>query len=359
MKPEERKESLVEEMSGDLIAEIFAAAEPQTIQPAPPKVEEVVEEKETPTLKEEKQIVEEIEKQSNVVTSDYSKKLSSLIEDGLIEDFSIDLDGEEVYISDLKDLDKDGYQEILRAIKEEKDKELKTKYISADDIDEDTKKIIEIRKNGGDITQLIQQNLTTIDQLTQIKQSIDEEQTQINVVVHALKQQGVKPAVINAQIQALIDDGELETEANTILDGYLKVQRDIIEEKRQSQLQEIEKEKEEIKNTRKELSSYYKEMKLPESMVKTLVDNATKFDQDKITNTDKLYFEAIKDPKKLAEINLFLNNPDAFKKHISSKDVLKTKLEGAKKALSVRLDKTKVVNYDTGSLVDDIINSNK
>jgi len=355
---EERKESLVEEMSGDLIAEIFASAE-QKNQPIPPKIEEVVEEKEKATVNEEKIVVEETEKQLNKVVSDYSQKLASLIEDGLIEDFSIDLDGEEVFISDIKDLNKDGYKEILKAIKEEKEKELNTKYILANDIDEDTKKIIEIRKNGGDIRQLIQQNLTTIDQLNQIKESIDDEQTQINVVVHSLKQQGVKSAVINAQIKSLIDDGELEGEANAILDSYLKFQRDIIEEKRQSQLQEIEKEKEEIKNTRKELSSFYKEMKLPESMVKTLVDNATKFDQDKITNTDKLYFDAIRDPKKLAEINLFLNNPEAFKKHISSKDVLKTKLDGVKKALSVRLDKTKVINYNTDSLVDDIINSNK
>lgn len=366
----ETTKSVVEEIHGDLIDEIFASAKSEEQKKAtPPKVEEVVvkkEEEEEVDLEDknkkvvEVDIIDEASKSQNKVTiSPYSQKLSSLIEDGFIEDFAIELDGEEVFISELKDVDKDSYNEIIKAIKEEKEKELKSKYISAEELDEDTKKIIEIRKNGGDITEVIQNNLTVIDQLTQIKKDISNEQTQINVIAHSLKQQGVKPSVINAQIEALIEDGELESEANAILDSYLQTQKDIIEQKRQSQLQEIEKEKEEIKNTRKELSSFYKEMKLPDSMVKALVDNATKFDQDKITNTDKLYFEAIKDPKKLAEINLFLNNPEAFKKHLTSKDVLKTKLEGAKKALSVKLDKTKVRTYNTEALVDDIINSNK
>ena len=96
-------------------------------------------------------------------------------------------------------------------------------------------------------------------------------------------------------------------------------------------------------------------------MQKVLVDNATKLDEDKISNTDKLYFEAQKDPKLFAELNLFLNNREAFAKYLTSPAVTKAKVEMAKSAFTINLNRTNKPKLTPNSLVDvadDIINEN-
>lgn len=357
-----QNQHIVEKVSADLLNDIFATVEPKA---EPQKVDNT----EEPTLpelpKEEPPKKEEPKSEPPKVTTDYAKKLKSLISDGLIENFSITLDngegGQEAFIEDIDDLDEEGYKQIIDGWKKAKDEEVKSKFISTEGLDETTKKLIEIRKAGGDITELIQQNVTAIDQLNFLKENIDDEQTQINIVAQSLQQQGLKPAVIQAQLKALVDEGELETEANNILDSHLKIHQEAIEQKKQAELQRIEKEKEDIKNLRKTLSSTYKELGLPESMSKVLVDNATKLDEDKISNTDKLYFEAIKDPKLFAELNLFLNNREAFTKYLTSPAVTKAKIDTVKPLFTINLNKTskpKVSQNTLVEFVDDIIKEN-
>ena len=96
-------------------------------------------------------------------------------------------------------------------------------------------------------------------------------------------------------------------------------------------------------------------------MQKLLVDNATKLDQDKISNTDRLYFEAIKDPKRFAELNFFLNNPEEFKKHVTSPKVTKAKIDAIMPLFSVNINKVNKPKLQGSSLEDfaeDIIKSN-
>lgn len=353
----ENKQSHVEVLSNDLINEILAAAEPSTVEPVKPttspKEEKEEEAKSTPSV--EPQPKQE-EPAPPTEQSDFSKRLKGLIEDGIIENFAINynVDGEdqEVFIEDIEDLTEEGYQQILQGWKQAKDEDIKSKYISVDGLDETTKKLIEIKRAGGDISEIIEKNVTAIDQLTKLKDNIDNEQVQINIVAHSLQQKGLTNKVIQAQIKDLVDEGLLETEATTILDSHLSIHQSEIEKKRNEELQRIEKEKEDLKTLRKTLSSTYKEMNLPENLHKVLVDNATKLDQDKISNTDKLYFEAIKDPQRFAEINFFLNNPEEFKTFVSSKKVIKTKTDSAKSLFTVNIGKTNKPKTSSNSLED-------
>ena len=320
----------------------------EILQPLPELIEEKVEP--TPII---------------VDTTDHSKKLKSLIADGLIENFSIEynVDGEskQVFLDEIEDLTDEGYKQILEQIKTAKKDEVDSKYISKEGLDDSFLKVIETRKAGGDITEQLRVNVTAIDQLTQLKDNIDNEQVQINIVGHALQQQGLKPKVIQAQLDAHIEDGTLETEANSILDFRLEENKQAIENKRQAELQRLEKEKEDVKTLRKDLSTIYKEMNIPENMYKVFVDNSTKVDQDRISNTDKLYFEAIKDPKKYAEITMLLNNPEAFKKYITSPAVTKAKIEATTPVFKININNTnkpKVSKVGLENLVDDIINGN-
>lgn len=302
------------------------------------------------------------EESTKVATTDYSKRLQAAIKDGLIENFAITYNDEEAYLEDIQDLTEEGYNQIIQGWKDEKDKNLKEKYISTDDFDEQTKKLIEIKRSGGDITQLIEKNVTAMEQVQRLKENIDDQKVQINIVGHNLEQKGLSKRVIQAQIEELIEQGELEAEATTILDYHYNQNSEAIELKRQEEAQRVITEKEDLKNLRKTLSATYKEFGVPDNIQKTLVENATKLDKDKISNTDKLYFEAIKDPKRYAEINYFLNNPEEFKKWISSNSVLKTKLENTNNLFKININNQKKPKISSTSLeeyADEVFRNNK
>jgi len=359
----EQEKSVVETVSANLLKDIFSAAgledkveeEVKNVLPTPPQ-ENVVEVTTPPVITNTE--TTEVETK---VSSDYSKRLKNLIKDGVIDNFAINYEDQEVFIEDIEDLTEEGYQEIIKGWKTAKKEEVDSKYISIEGLDEQTKKLIEIKKAGGDISEILRENVQAIDTLTQLKENIDDEQVQINIVAHSYQQQGIKPAVIQAQIKALIDEGILESEANNILDSHLKVHSEAIETKRQFELQRVEKEKEDLKNLKKTLSSKYKELNLPDNLQKVLVENATKFDENKISNTDKLYFEASKDPERYAELNFFLNNPEEFKKYISSAQTTKTKIDTIKPLFTVNINKTnkpRTTANTVNELVEDILKTN-
>lgn len=288
-----------------------------------------------PTTEEVKQTI------TTDVVTDYSRRLKTAISDGLIENFQINYNDQEAFLEDITDLTEEGYNEIISAYKAEKDKTLKEKYISTEDLDDQTKKLIEIRKAGGNISEIVKENITAIEQLTQLRENIDNVNVQANIVGKDLEQKGAELEVIQAQIQRLIERGELEDKANLILDSHLSIHNEAIEQKRQSELQRVEQENQDFKNLRKNLSTIYQEMNVPENIKKVLIDNATKADSDKITNMDKLYFETIKDPKRLAELNYFLNNPEEFKKQVSSKKVLESQVNTTKTLFTINTNNQK------------------
>lgn len=344
--------------STDLIQAIFnkqkEAHEPKVETPTSavvetPKVEDI-------TLPEAPKAEKQVEPEKVVKAkpeTNHSKKLKGLIEDGFIENFAINYEGQDVYLEDIQNLTEEGYKEILKGWKEETEKQRNEKYISTEGVSDRAKKLLEIDKNGGDISEIIRENVTAINQLEYLKENIDQEQVQINIVGRDLEQKGVSQKVIQAQIKSLIDEGELEGQANQILDGHLTLHNDAIEQKRVSESERVTKEKNEQKEYKKNLELHYSKMNVVANIKKQLVENATKLDENGLSNTDKLYFEAQKDPEAFAEINYFLSNREAFKKQVSSKDVLNAKIEGQLKPLfTINLSNTKPTKISDDSLED-------
>ncbi len=350
----------------DLLSKMVAPTQAQEekpkeeVLPEPPKQEEV------PTLEAEPKA--KVQKEEVVKTkSNYSNKIQTLLDTGFVDNFSITLDGEEVYLSDLEIEDEEVFNTILSQIKAEKDNKLKENYISKEGLDETTQKLIEIKKAGGDITEIIKKNVKAIDQLSDLKTVLDEgedaekEQLSIDILARDLKQKGLEDEVIEAQIRVYISKGELEDRATKVLDNHLSLHQQEIENKKQQELERIIKEKEESKTFRKNLSAKYKELTLPENISKVLIDNATKENALGITNTDDLYFQLrnSKDPKdieKFAKINYAINNLDAFEDWISGKKVTKAKAQEIyKSSIVVNTGKTKAV--ESRNSVDDILSS--
>jgi hypothetical protein len=322
--------------------------------PVPPKVEDVIEPIEH--IK-----VEDITSVPKV--SLYTNKIKSLIEDGFLEDVSISFDGKEAFLSEIDIQDKDAYNSILEGIKEDKKKKRDEKYISRDGIDETTEKLIEIRKAGGDITDLIKENVTAIDQLVNLKSALDgydmedrdKEQLAINILSQDLQQKKLSKKVIQAQIEDFIESGTLEREASEIIDSHLSQHKEAIEHKKQSQLKKAEAEKENQKVFKKTLSNTYKEYQLPDNIQKVLVENATKLDDLKISNTDKLYFNAQEaNPELYAKVNFLLNNPQEFEKWISGKKITEAKKEIIKSSIVINSNKKRETRGNNFNTLEDI-----
>tara|TARA_R110000782_G_scaffold184197_3_gene274423 strand:+ start:1533 stop:2651 length:1119 start_codon:yes stop_codon:yes gene_type:complete len=281
-------------------------------------------------------------------TTEYKKRLDSLIEDGFMENFSIEVvdeNGEKqsVFLSDLEDVDSEVYKTILSNYKEAKDTEIKEKYISKEGIDEITEKFIEIRRAGGDTT-LMESNMSEIQNLEKLKANLsDNEQLQINIVATDLKSKNLSDNVIQAQIRDYIENLQLDTEAEKIVDSHLAAHSREVELKSQQELQRLDQEKEVQKKIRKDLATTYKDWKLPESLQKVLVENSTKIDREGLTNTERLFFEAVKDPSKLAKLAFLLNDEKGYEDFFASKKVLQSKTDGLKPMFQINLSNTKQV----------------
>ena len=329
------------------LAEQMLPTPPEVV--TPPKIENVI----TPP------IVEEVQPKA----TKYSEKIKNLIEDGFLEDVSITLDDKEVFISEIDIQDKDTYDSILESIKSEKKKQREEKYISKEGLDETFLKIVETRKAGGNVNEIIKENVSAIDQLSNLRNTLDsvdvedkdKEQLAINIVAQNLQQKGLSNKVIQAQIEDFIETGSLETEANTILDSHLELHGQAIEQKKQVELERVEKEKEDFKIFKKTISSTYKEFGLPDAMQKVLVENATKLDEYKISNSDKLYFEAQqKNPDLYAKVNFLLNNPKEFEKWISGKSVTEAKKEIIKSSIVINTNRKKESKSNSLNTLEDI-----
>jgi hypothetical protein len=265
-----------------------------------------------------------------VIGNEWKSRLNTLIEDGLIEDVAITLDpGTEneksVYLSELEDLDAATYKSIVNNYKEAKDKELKEKYISVEGLDDTTKKLVNLKKEGGDISTLIQEEVQVIDTLQRIQKSLDDENEQARVVYHDLLSKGVTKRVAEVQIQELAENFQLENTARDIIKKEIDAYEESVEQKQKEQLKQLEIAKEEHKAFTKEVSAKYKEWGVEENLRRLLVQNTTVRDQNGLTNTDKLYFDSIKDPEKHAKVAFLLNNLEKFEEHIAGKRVVEDK----------------------------------
>lgn len=295
----------------------------------------------------------------------YKEKLRDLISDNVIEDFAVDVVGEngettQVLASELKSVDKDLYKTLIDSYKEAKTKSIDEKYISREGLDEFTEKIIEVKKAGGSLAEAIQPNIKAVEQISDIKERLNNSepnealQTAVNIVAQDLQRKGLSERVIQAQIKDYVDNLEIDVIANEILDSHLISHKEDIEYKRQEELGRITKQREDQKNFRTALIAEYKELGISDNLKKVLVDNATNQDSENITNTDKLYFEASQDPKKFAKVNYMLNNLESFEDFISHKKVLMNKAQNLKSIITVNLGTVKKQVKTSESRTDDL-----
>jgi len=311
----------------------------QKINNTPEKVEETTSTEEVEKTESTDVVVEE-KKEEEVKTpkpkkkevTNYTSKLRGLIEDGFVQDIAVEVPQEDgttkpVFLSELELEDAGAYQEIITNYKQYEAKTKDENFVSVEGLDDNIKKLIEVKKAGGNVEELIKQEVQYIDVLTRLKENLSDEQEQINVVYHELKANKLSDKVIKAQIEDYIENLELESMATEIVDREIKKYEDSLEEKKKLELDRVAQEKEAEKTFKKLITTTAKELQLTETAQKRLVENSTKKDEQGLTNTDKLYFDSIKDPKKHLKVAYLLDNIEDFEKWISSGKVTKAKTD--------------------------------
>lgn len=319
----------------------------QLVDETPKQQEEVKEEEKVEPKAEEKPAEEtpKPQKQKTVKENPYDAQLKSLLELGLIKDVAIgivDENGEtqEVHLSELKDLDQDKLKGIVENYKQAEEEDFKSKYISKEGIDEVTEKLIELKKAGGNVESLIQQEVNYIDTLQKMKENISDDQQSANILFHEFKAKGLSDKVAKAQIEEIVENGELTNEAEKIIDREIKRYEDSLEEKRQLQLKEIEAQKEKQKEFLKNFSAQIKEKGIPENVARVIKENV-KQNKDGLTKIDELYFSALENPELYADIAFLLHNPTEYKNWVKGSAKVEGKKELMKTAFSINWSNVK------------------
>ena len=273
----------------------------------------------------------------------YSELIKEKLESGEWEDLLIEQeDGTEKKLSELDNIDKDTYQTLQKAIKEEKQKEFSEKYVEVGELDEVKKRLISIVKNGD--LELAKALFSNPEALQEPFQGYDVDNDSHNEEVLAWYYQnalGHSPSETKALVKAAKEDLTVDVKAQKIVD-YQRGQFYADLENREKQILESnKKEQERIKDYRKNLSSSLKEEGLSETLVRKFVDVATKQDKTGSFEIDNIYDEWMSDPAKAKELIYFMLDKDNYLKKVTSEVKKNVQLDNLKKIKIVQ-DTSKV-----------------
>lgn len=245
----------------------------------------------------------------------YSEMVKTMLEDKDWQDGEIEIENEKgeveiVLLSELKDITPDLFKQIKEAQKTLKEEDFNSKYVSVEGLDDTTKKMIELKRKGGDLTELIQLDAEFVHPL----QSLDLESEQVHeyLIREKYKALGWKPNHIETEIKDLKESFTLDTEAKKVIEEVNSNFNSVVERKTKEREEAVLAEKEKQKEFKKSITDTYKALNLKESIVKTLVDNTAKFDENGLTNVDRAFFEAKKNPEKFARVAFLLTDENAY-----------------------------------------------
>lgn len=293
--------------------------------PAPPQ--EVVEtgdiqtffEEVTPTLQPPTEEVIIPPAQESSYSTFYTNLISDLIADGDWQDVAIELEegAEPVNISEIKDITPELFRDLKEAQNQLKKEELESKYIDINGLSETDRKLIELKKKGEDITPLLQIQAQHVHPLKGL--DLDDEKVHEWLVTEKYRAKGFPEPDIQLVIKRLKDEVSLDLEAKKIIEEVDSNFDAMVQDNLNKRNAEIAKNQEEQKLFRKNISEEYKKYSFKDSLTKSLVENASKADENGLTNTDRLYFQAKEKPELFAKLNLLLTDETAFNEFFGTK----------------------------------------
>jgi hypothetical protein len=320
------------------------------------EAEEQEEEEEESEVSIENKSEEIISKVVNQSSSDYKGLLKGMWGDS-IDTIVQEVDGEEVEVSiDDMDIDEEMFRTIIQSkVEQEKENAGKNK-ISTEGMSDFAISLIEIDKNGGDISELLEMKRAYSDPLDYLDISTPNGQKQAIY----LRKKAADPNQDDDEIILLIDAYEKK--------GILEEKAEIAErELRDAFEMQVEARKRAAIETQeariKMLDDYKKDLKsqvsnqftLNDNIIKKLVNIATKSDEDGRFELDSRYSEYRRDPQKAARLALFLLDEEEYIKQVSSKEVNNEKIKSAKLKLRTKASSGAEIGANKKGSPDDLI----
>lgn len=297
-----------------------------------PDIKEEIKEVKTPEPKEEikEEPIEEpkeeiteppVEVNPNPIEVEESNSSSAhktavrLIDLGMLEDFEISTSEEDegTPISEFYSMTEENLKEIVKIHNQTKKSEISSNYISKDGLREHELKVIEILKNGGDLSSIAE----TDDKAFSIPFpdfDSDDEKNQVDAVytdlVHGKKLSHEKAIKL---IKDSRREGTLKKEAEDIVNNYRKAHSDYIDGILEQQKKDKEFREVNFKENKKALTAKLKEKGLKESGYKKVAAEYAKRDEKgNFLLVNKLK-DILDNPEENYELILHLADPKLFK----------------------------------------------
>jgi hypothetical protein len=291
----------------------------------------------TEESEEEEQQGSENQEESQQLNSTLTSLAKKYLESGKWDDVLLDVEGEEVKLSELGDIDEETFLQIQEAQEELKQEGIKDKYIPKEGLNDISLKMIELQKNGGDITEALRVYNEYVNPLEGL--DLSNESIQEQLVRSSLSKKIDDPDIIEMTINKYKKDLVLDQKANDVVEFTNKAFESYMEQKSaQAQEQKLEAAKAH-KEYLKNLEEEFKATELKPDIKKQVLALANKNDKGEYEAVE-LVREQLQDPKLAQELLFFIGNREAYKKSIGSKTKTKTNIETMKKINLVK-DKQK------------------
>lgn len=258
----------------------------------------------------------------------YSSKIAKkYIEEGIWDDYVVDYNGEEVKISEIEDLDDDTFFEIVKAQKEENEKNISNNFIDKSELDEISLDVIEISKNGGDISNVLKIKEQFINPLETYDLNDEGHQEELVRQMYSMENRALTQKQIDRLIESDKSELELEAKATSFADKLKDSYKQTLQKEKELALNKRKEAEEQIKTLKKDLKKEFKDLGYEKSsFVSPLINKATskeEFNQE----IDALR----KDPKLLAEFLIWKTNPEEYRQNVASKGVKNEQVKTARK----------------------------
>lgn len=245
---------------------------------------------------------------------DYSEIIQEFVQDGDWEDVDVEMevDGEiqKIPITELKDISLETFKQLKQSQKELREEEFKSKYISTENLDETTLKMVELKRAGGDISELIKAEAQMINPIKGL--DLDDERVQEYLLREKFRHGGDDQDVIDFKINKIKQALQLDVESKKVADEITDNFKKIVDTQAEKQKEAIKIEGERRKEFKKSLKESFQNLKLDEKYIKPLVDMTSNFDENGLTDVDKAYFQAKKNPDFFAKVAFMLQDEKAY-----------------------------------------------
>lgn len=269
------------------------------------------------TKEDEDGISENDNKEEGTQKNVYSNLVKKYIDLGIWQDAKVEIDGEEVVLSEIGDLDEETFLNIQKSQHAAFKEDISEKYINKEELDEISLAIIDISKNKGDISRALDIKKRFIDPLEHF--DLDNELHQEDLVrqKYMIQSNGaLSESDIDAIIEARKKDLTLDKEAYEYAEQLKKGYKAYLANESKKLEEERLQEEQSIKNLKKQVRDSLEKYGLNDASRRSLSNFIGTKDNDPLM---EMIQEIKSDPDKLAELIFFLNKKDDYIKAISNK----------------------------------------